>query len=73
MLSEAEVRKIYEQVDNRCKEIKKEHDELFSKVTDMVTAEWAVDRQRRLTENYTIWINVRHQLARVLEIKEITL
>lgn len=69
MLSEAEVRKIYNQVDNRCKEIEKERDELFSKVTDMITAEWAVDKQRRLTKDYSIWINVRHQLARILEIE----
>ena len=69
MLSEAEVRKIYFQVDNRCKEIEKERDELFSKVTDMVTAEWALNRQRILTEDYTTWNNVRHQLARILEIE----
>lgn len=70
MLSESEVRKIYDQVDNRCKEIEKERDELFSKVTDMVTAEWAITVQRRLTEDYTVWINVRHQLARILEINK---
>ena len=68
MLSETEVRKIYEQVDNLCKENRKEADGLFSKVSDMVTAEWAVDRRRRLTEDYNIWNNVKHQLAKILEI-----
>ena len=67
MLSEAEVRKIYDQADNLCKKIEKERDELFSKVTDMVTAEWALNRQRILTNDYNTWNNVRHQLARVLE------
>ena len=70
MLSEAEVRKIYDQVDNRCNEIEKERHELFSKVTDMVTAEWALNRQRILTKDYNIWNNVRNQLARVLEMNK---
>lgn len=70
MLSEEKVREIYDIVDNLCKEKQEEMDGLFSKVSDMVTAEWAVDRQRRLNQDYNVWNNVRHQLARVLEINE---
>lgn len=69
MLSENEVRKIYEQVNNYCKENRKECNGLFDKVTDMVSAEWALNRQKILTTDYNIWNNVRYQLAKVLEIQ----
>lgn len=70
MLSEKEVRGIYNCVDTLCKQKQKERDELFGKVTDMVTAEWALNRQKILTNDYNIWNNVRIQLARVLEIED---
>lgn len=70
MLSEEKVREIYDNVDRICKENRAESDSLFSHVKDMVTAEWAVDRQKELTEDYNIWNNVRRQLARVLEIDD---
>lgn len=69
MLSENEVRKIYEQVNNYCKENRKECNELFDKVNDMISAEWALNRQKILTTDYNIWNNVRYQLAKVLEIQ----
>ncbi len=67
MLPESEVRKMYDNVDRRCKEIEKEQAGLLDKVSDMVSAEWALDRRRRLTEDYNIWINVRSRLASILE------
>lgn len=70
MLSEEKVREIYDNVDRICKEKEAESDRLFSHVKDMVTAEWAVNRQKKLTEDYNIWNNVRRQLARVLEIDD---
>ena len=69
MLSEEKVKEIYDYVDALCKEKQKERDGLFNKVTDMVTAEWALSRQKILTNDYNIWNNVRIQLARVLEIE----
>lgn len=68
MLPESEVRKMYDNVDRWCKEIEEETAGLFDKVSDMVSAEWALDRKRRLTNDYNIWINVRSRLASILEI-----
>ena len=68
MLPESEVRKMYDNVDRYSKEIEKETAGLFDKVSDMVSAEWALDRKRRLTNDYNIWINVRSRLASILEI-----
>ena len=70
MLSEEKVRAIYDQVNNILKEIEEEENGLYGKISDMVTAEWAVDRQRQLNKDYNGWINVKAQLERVLEIDQ---
>lgn len=67
MLSEEKVREMYAHADHRCKELEEAQNELFSQITDIISAEWAVDQHRKLTRGYDIWNNVRTTLKTILD------